>query len=161
MPRCATLSVAVALGLVAAACAGERSQTSRATDGESIVVAGETVNNHGARDVRNADADYWLHLELNDFYFAPTVVTGVAGQNVSVVLFNKGDSTHTFTIDALGIDAEVAPGGRSEAEVTLAEFGTLLFYCRFHSRSGMRGGLSVGGYLNPFPGSAPKQGSNA
>jgi plastocyanin len=153
MPRRASLSIVLTLGLMTTACAGETSQTSRAADGESIVVAGEKANNHGTRDVRNADADYWLQLELNDFYFAPTVVTGVAGLNVSVVLFNKGETTHTFTIDALRIDTEIAPGGRREAEVTFAEFGTLLFYCRFHSTSGMRGGLSVGGNLRPYPGS--------
>jgi plastocyanin len=153
MPRSASLAMVVALGLVATVCAGEESQTPRAADGKSIVIAGEEANNHGTRDARIADP---VELELNDFYFAPTVLTGAVDQHLSIVLVNKGETTHTFTIDALGIDTEVAQGGRRETEVTFPEFGTLLFYCRFHSASGMRGGLSVGGNLKPYPGSAER-----
>jgi len=60
---------------------------------------------------------------------------------VTFVLENEGDAPHTFTIDALDIDTEVAPGGSAEVEVTLPGQDATLFYCRFHQGQGMQGAV--------------------
>jgi plastocyanin len=126
----------LALALVGTACRGEASGT--------IAIGGRRANNHGEEDVSGKSS---AEFELDDFYFAPTVVEGEAGEKVTLEAFNEGENTHTFTVDALAIDQTLAPEARMSIEVTLPQSGALLFYCRFHQSRGMRGALSVGGDL--------------
>jgi plastocyanin len=112
--------------------------------GGQITVAGEAANDHGTSDVSGEST---VDLELDDSYFEPTVLSGQAGQALTVELENEGNAAHTFTIDSQGVDVEVAAGESGQAEVTFPDSGALLFYCRFHAGAGMRGGLSVGGDL--------------
>lgn len=153
MPRGASLAVVLALGLVATACAGEEKRQTRQepepTDGDSIVVAGETANNHGTEDVAGVPE---FELELAEFYFRPTVLSGEARQTITLELLNNGSNVHTFTVDAASVDVEVQPGQNAFTKVTFPESGALLFYCRFHAGGGMRGGLSVGGDLTAAAG---------
>lgn len=150
------LAVPLAIGLVATACAEEgqpagQPQGGGEEKGGTIQVAGEEASNHGTEDVAGASD---IELELDDFYFEPTVLEGQAGQALTVDLFNEGDAPHTFTIDSLGVDQTLQPGDEGvTAEVTFPDSGALLFYCRFHAGGGMRGGLSVGGDLKPAAGS--------
>jgi plastocyanin len=150
------VALALSLGLVATACA-EEEPTGQAQGGGqedeagTIQVAGEDASDHGAEDVTGSSE---IELELDDFYFEPTVLEGEAGQTLTVDLFNEGDASHTFTIDSLGIDETLEPGAEGvTAEVTFPDSGALLFYCRFHAAQGMRGGLSAGGDLEPAEGS--------
>ena len=150
MPRRMLLAVALAVGLVATACAEEVKQDLKAGDGDTIVVAGQNANNEGTQDdVGVTD----FELEMHDFFFRPTVLSGSAGQTINLELLNNGSNTHTFTIDAAGVDVQVQPGLNATTKVSFSKSGTLLFYCRFHAEGGMRGGLSVGGDLTPAPGS--------
>ena len=55
---------------------------------------------------------------------------------------NEGDSTHTFTIDGLGVDQELKPGESADIDVTLPASGTVAYYCRFHKGQGMQGAFS-------------------
>lgn len=132
--RRAWLLLAVGLALVATCCGGEG----------TIELGGQEANNHGEADVSGQAS---LEFELDDFYFAPTVLEGEAGQSVTLEAFNEGEAQHTFTVDALGIDETLSPGAGKSLEVTLPESGALLFYCRFHRNQGMLGALSVGGDL--------------
>ena len=152
MPRRASLVLVVALGLVATACAKEESRapTAGKGDGDSIVVAGEEANNQGTEDIAGV-SDF--ELEMDEFYFRPTVLSGEAGQTITLEVLNNGSNPHTFTLDAIQVDVEVQPGQNGTTKVTFPESGALLFYCRFHAGGGMRGGLSVGGDLNAAAGS--------
>lgn len=149
MPRGVSLAVVLALGLVATACAGEKKQRAKPTDGDSIVVAGENANDHGTEEVAGVPE---FELELDEFYFSPTVLSGEAGQTISLELLNNGSNVHTFTVDAVSVDVEVQPGQNAFTKVTFPESGAFLFYCRFHAGGGMRGGLSVGGDLTAVDG---------
>ena len=150
MPRKAYLATVVALVLVATACAEEKTPTPQAADGDQILVAGEEANNHGTEDIAGA-SDF--ELEMFDFYFQPTVLSGEAGQTITLELLNEGSNAHTFTLDTIQVDLEVPPGQNGTSKVTFPESGALLFYCRFHAGGGMRGGLSVGGDLDAAAGS--------
>ncbi|HEV8571960.1 MAG TPA: cupredoxin domain-containing protein [Actinomycetota bacterium] len=130
------------LGLVLALVGASACQREETTG--SIRIGGEAANNHGEADVAGESS---VEFEVDDFYFEPTVVEGEAGQKVALEAFNEGEATHTFTVDALGIDKTLAPEAQTSIEVTLPDSGALLFYCRFHQSRGMRGALSVGGDL--------------
>jgi plastocyanin len=152
--RNVSLALLLVIGLVATGCDRAGDRLANVSDRDFVVVAGERANHHGTKDVRSASRGLpsdFVEFKLDNFYFAPTILTGVAGQNLSLAIFNEGEGSHTFTIDASGVDTDIGPGGRREVEVTFPEFGALLFYCRFHAARGMRGGLSVGGDLRPYP----------
>jgi plastocyanin len=149
----ATVAATAALLLVTAACGqearpragGGAGQEAAGAEAEgTITVAGEEANDHGTEDVAGMTS---VEMEMDDFYFGPTVLSGEAGQSLTVELANEGSLRHTFTIDSLGVDVNVGDGESGRAEVTFPDSGALLFYCQFHAGSGMRGGLSVGGDL--------------
>jgi len=138
MPRLKTglafsFSVLIALMLVAAACGGDEG-------GGSITVSGEKANDHGSQDV---SGETEVDLELDNFYFAPTVLTGSAGETLTVHLENEGDAEHNFSLSNQGIDQDVEPGQKAEVSVTFPDSGTLVFFCKYHQDMGMRGALRV------------------
>jgi plastocyanin len=111
------------------------STESEGTSGGSAPVALEgTVNDKGTAEVGDE-----VELEMDDYYFEPTFLKAAPGATVHVELENEGDDGHTFTIDALGIDQEVAPGESATVDVTLPQEGAVRFYCRFHGGQGMQG----------------------
>lgn len=131
--------IPVALLLVATACSGG------AGGGQgSLTIVGQAANDHGTEDVTAATQ---VGLELDDYYFSPTVLSGEAGQTLELRLGNAGEAAHTFTVDALGIDVTVEPGQEARVDVTFPDSGAFAFICRFHAGRGMRGGLSAGGSL--------------
>lgn len=157
-------AAAMALVLLAAACGGDNKPSSSsgtttasgsgsgsgsgsasgtassAAGGSTAVSLPGTVNDHGAGTVQNGGD---LELELDDFYFGPTFISGPAGAKVKVELANEGEKSHTFTIDSAKIDQQVDPGGKSTVEVTLPASGALAFYCKFHVSGGMQGAFTV------------------
>lgn len=155
--RPASLVLVLSLALVASACGEEEPSLSAGAGGEgesegggSVTIAGQEATSHGSADVSGMDA---IDLELDDFYFEPTVLEGEAGQALTVTMSNTGEAPHTFTVDQLNVDHELQPGDEAvAAEVTFPDSGALVFYCRFHADGGMLGGLSVGGDLNAAPG---------
>lgn len=151
------VALALSLGLVALACGEEappvaggegQQQEDQGEDHEeqgNVTIAGRLATNHGSEDVAGSSE---AEIELDDFYFGPTVLEGEADQQLTVTLFNEGEAPHTFTIDELEIDEELQPGTSDvTVQVTFPESGALPFYCRFHESGGMVGGLSVGGDL--------------
>jgi plastocyanin len=110
-------------------------EESEGTTGGSTPVALEgTVNNKGTEEVGDE-----ISLELDDYYFEPTFLKASPGATIHVELENEGDDTHTFTIDSLGIDQEVAAGESATVDVTLPQEGAVRFYCHFHADMGMQG----------------------
>ena len=78
-------------------------------------------------------------LELDDFYFEPTVLTGSAGETLMLDLENEGDTEHNFSLTDQGIAQDVEAGEKAEVSVTFPDSGTLVSFCKYHQDMGMRG----------------------
>ena len=143
--------VACGLLLLAAAGCGSSSSSSSGTTTEASgsgggggqkTIAGVNANDHGTKAVADKGK---TEVELDDYYFKPTVLEGKPGQKVTLELRNEGQVEHTFTIDSQGIDKDLQPGDEGEVTVTIPKSGVVSFYCKFHKSSGMAGALAVTG----------------
>jgi plastocyanin len=103
-------------------------------------IAGLTANDHGTKDVTGSDE---VDMELDDYYFGPTVLTGRPGQKVTIKLENEGSEEHNFSIDAQKVDQDVESGEDATVTVTFPTSGTVSFYCTYHKALGMAGGLTT------------------
>jgi len=122
------------------------SSSPSASGGGTFPIGNDTANDHGTKDVTGVST---VNVEQHNdttsgFFFSPTVLSGSAGQSLTVHLENKGTLPHTFTIDAQSISVQLQPGGAQDVQVTLPSSGTVEFYCQFHHSSGMAGELTVG-----------------
>lgn len=84
-----------------------------------------------------------IEVELNDNYFNPKVITILNGTTTTFILKNKGMKEHTFTVEKLGIDAEVEPGKEKNITVKPNHPGTYELICRYHFQQGMVGKVIV------------------
>ena len=147
--RLGVVIVASGLLLAAAGCGSSSSSSSGGTTTESggggggqKTIAGVTANDHGSKAVASKGK---TEVELDDFYFKPTVLEGKPGEKVTLELKNEGNTEHSFTIDSQGIDKDIQPGDEVEVTVTIPKSGVVSFYCKFHKSSGMAGALAVTG----------------
>jgi plastocyanin len=129
------LALVMALMLVAASCGGDDEE-----GGGTTTVDGQKANDHGSEDVSGESE---LDLELDDFYFSPTVLTGSAGEELTLHLENEGSTEHNFSVTDQGIDQDVESDGKADVTVTFPDSGTLVFFCKYHENMGMRGALEV------------------
>jgi plastocyanin len=83
-------------------------------------------------------------VESYDIYFEPSELSIPADTDVTVSLPNEGVALHNFSIDALGIDVDIAPGTTEEVVIN-APAGEYEYYCNVpgHKPAGMLGTLSV------------------
>ncbi|MBY0061311.1 MULTISPECIES: cupredoxin domain-containing protein [Priestia] len=84
-----------------------------------------------------------IEVQLNDDYFNPETITIPSGKTITLILKNKGQKEHTFTVEKLGIDAEVQPGKEKTITVKPQNPGTYELICRYHFNSGMVGKVIV------------------
>ncbi|CAG9614257.1 hypothetical protein BACCIP111899_03484 [Bacillus rhizoplanae] len=84
-----------------------------------------------------------IEVELNDDYFNPNVITIPIGRTTTLILKNQGNKEHTFTVEKLGIDAEVQPGKEKNITVKPKKPGTYELICRYHFQKGMDGKVIV------------------
>ena len=79
-----------------------------------------------------------------DIYFEPTQVFIAANTDVVFTLPNNGTGPHSFVIDALGINVQLAPGETKTVTIN-APAGTYEYYCDVpgHLAAGMVGTLTV------------------
>ncbi|MGH2614538.1 MAG: cupredoxin domain-containing protein, partial [Thermomicrobiales bacterium] len=79
-----------------------------------------------------------------DIYFEPKDVSIPANTDVPFSLPNDGVTLHNFSIDALNIDVDIAPGATEDVVVN-APPGTYEYYCNVpgHKAAGMVGTLTV------------------
>jgi plastocyanin len=136
----AALGLMLALGLVAGACSKSSKTTSGGESGK-ITLGSDQANNKGAKDVTGRDE---MEVELDDFYFEPTVYSGTAGQQIKLELSNESNNLHNFSLDGQSISQDVAAGEDMDVTVTFPQSGTLVFYCKYHRSRGMAGALKVG-----------------
>lgn len=140
----------LALGLVAAACSSKKSPGSSGSPSESpsaeesggtMTIGSDQANDHGTKDVSGMDE---ASVELDNFYFEPTVLKGTAGAKIKLELENEAAGTlHNFTLQDQNIDMDVQSGQKAEVTVTFPQSGFLEFFCKYHKSSGMVGELSV------------------
>jgi plastocyanin len=142
------LALMTMLSLAAVACGGDNDTTPRAGGTTSPggtspqPTANSPLNNQGTMDATGMSK---FSLELDDSYFKPTFIKGTAGQTLNIELENEGSLPHTFTISALNVDHQVAPGTTVEIDLTLPSGTTdVAFFCRFHVGGGMRGAFFFG-----------------
>ena len=148
MRRGVVIIAGCVLVLAAAGCGSSSSSSSGTTTEESSggggqkTIAGVQANDHGTKAVEDSGK---TEVELDDFYFKPTVLEGKPGQKVTLELKNEGETEHSFTIDSQNVDQELGPGEEAEVDVTIPKSGVVSFYCKFHKSSGMAGALAVTG----------------
>lgn len=148
MKRGVVIVAGCVLLLAAAGCGSSSSSSSGGTTTEESggggqkTIAGVKANDHGTKAVEDNGK---TELELDDFYFEPTVLDGKPGQTVTLELKNEGETEHTFTIDSQNVDQDLGPGEEAEVDVTIPKSGVVSFYCKFHKSSGMAGALAVTG----------------
>ena len=149
MKRGVVIVAGCVLLLAAAGCGSSSSSSSGGTTTEESgggggqkSIAGVKANDHGTKAVEDNGK---TEVELDDFYFEPTVLEGKPGQTVTLELKNEGETEHTFTIDSQNVDQDLGPGEEAEVDVTIPKSGVVSFYCKFHKSSGMAGALAVTG----------------
>ncbi len=127
--------------LLTAGCGDDEDSDSATT----ATTASSSVLPAGTPDHGTAEAKDGMEVELDDFYFGPTVIAATPGQAFRLELFNEGGSPHTFTIDSLAVNVTLSPEQRMEVTITApTEAGTVPYYCKFHqASSNMQGALVV------------------
>ena len=85
-------------------------------------------------------------VDMVNFRFEPGQLRVAEGQPVAFRFTNDTDRSHSFAVEALGIDTTV-PSGRTRTVVVEADAGTYPFVCTVgdHEGSGMVGSLVVVG----------------
>jgi plastocyanin len=105
-----------------------------------IVIDGEGANFHGVGHVIDGGT---IEMEMDDAYFAPTILKGPAGATVTIELENEGVRQHNFSVPSQGIDLNCGVRARGEVKVVFPRSGVLMFTCKYTGTSGMRGELAV------------------
>jgi plastocyanin len=132
-------AVLSSLVLAAAACGGDSNGDE--SEGGKTPIAGVEANNHGQEDVFGETGK--VEIELDDYYFKPTVLNGTPGQRITLELKNEGNEEHNITVPTQDVDRNVAPAEEAEVVVTFPPSGQIGFQCKFHENVGMAGGLAV------------------
>jgi plastocyanin len=136
MRRILTATTALfALGVIFVACDDDGGGGGEGRAEAPVDLQGDTEDKGTGRASGGA-----VELEADDFYFEPTFVEATAG-TVEFTVTNESDARHTFTIDAQGIDEEIAPGDEVTVDVEASDAEAFNFYCRFHRGRGMQGAL--------------------
>jgi len=130
----------VALVLALSACGGSKKSSSGESEGKQATLAGVPANDHGSKEVSGE-----TEVELDDYYFDPTVLKGKPGEQVTLELKNEGKVEHNFSIDAQSVDKDIEPGEDAKVTVTIPQSGELSFYCSYHKSKGMAGALEAAG----------------
>jgi plastocyanin len=144
MKRAITAGAILMLAAAAAGCGGSSKSTSTGESGGGgggkKTIAGVPANDHGSKNV-SGEAE----MELDNFYFDPTLLRGKPGSQVTLELKNESSTEHNFSIDAQGIDKDVEAGEDAKVTVRFPKSGELSFYCKYHKTMGMAGALAAGG----------------
>jgi plastocyanin len=140
MARLAALAALAALVIVVAGCGGSESSSTGGESGGTSTIAGVSANDHGTTQVSGK-----TDVELDDYYFEPTVLQGDPGTRVTLELENEGNVEHNFSIDAQGIDEDIDAGETATVTVTIPRSGVISFYCKYHKSMGMAGALKATG----------------
>ena len=132
-------AVGLFIVLAATGCGGKSSSSKTVSTGGKATIAGQTVNNHGTKSVSGGQTA----MELDDYFFRPTVLRGKPGASVKLELKNQGTVEHNLTIASQGISKDLAAGADATVTVTIPKSGVVAFYCKYHKSMGMAGALAT------------------
>jgi plastocyanin len=125
----------------AAGCGGsKKSEAGGESEGNKATIAGLSANEHGTKEVSGE-----TEVELDDYYFEPTVLKAKPGSKITLELKNEGKVEHNFSIDDENLDQDLEPGKNATVTVMAPESGKVSFYCKYHKRMGMAGALAASG----------------
>jgi plastocyanin len=134
----------LALGIVTTACTTSASSSSGAAASPSSTVSSSpSPTPPSPAPPANVVGKTTFTIDQEDYFFSPNVLTGSAGQQLTLTIDNQGAATHTFTIASENIDVTLAPGTQQTVNVTFPKSGSTEFLCRFHESMGMTGELQV------------------
>ena len=109
----------------------------------TMVISVMTSGSLGVLAESDAVRQKAMEVQLNDDFFNPETITIPSGKTTTLILKNEGQKEHTFTVEKLGIDAEVQPGKEKTINVKPQNPGTYELICRYHFNSGMVGKVIV------------------
>jgi plastocyanin len=161
--RAISLLVAALVFGVLSACGGDNNKNNSTTTSTTPTTPTQNVNNKGSENFAGKSSG---EVELDNFYFKPTVVQGKAGQSLTLELKNEGDVEHNFTLTDQNIDTDLEPGKSAKVKVTIPKSGTVSFFCKYHKSMGMAGSLAVasasgGGSSSSSSGGSSSSGSSS
>ena len=138
------LVMVMLLVLVGASCA-KKSTTDAAPTTSSPSASPSALipapfNEHGSKDVTGATSTI---LEVDNFYFAPSILRGRPGEKLKLEISNDAKVPHNFTLSDQHINQDLAPGQKVSVTVTFPMTGSLLFHCEYHESRGMKGALTT------------------
>lgn len=140
--RLGTGAVAIAAMLGATGCSGIFSGgTASVRSSATVPIGGRPAANFGSESVAGLSR---ATVGLFDGHYAPTVLVGTPGQELSVLLENRGTRRHAFTIPSQDVDVVLDRDDHARARVKFPESGILAFYDGLDRGSRMRGGLRAG-----------------
>lgn len=111
--------------------------------GAQPTAAPEAAQDAGAgEDAGDAATSDQFTVESYDIYFEPKELEVPSDTEVTILLPNLGAAPHNFSIDALDISVDIAPGETKEVAFTAPE-GEYEYYCNVpgHREAGMVGTL--------------------
>ncbi|MGH2703891.1 MAG: cupredoxin domain-containing protein [Actinomycetota bacterium] len=135
----------IAIVLLLAACGGGattgggKKEEKEPSPTESTLASGEKAAFKGVKD---ATGKAELEVELDDFYFEPTIITGSAGQKLTIKAHNEGSAIHSLTIGGQDV-VDLPAGQEGSGTVTFPASGAVTFVCKYHTAQNMRGELAV------------------
>jgi uncharacterized cupredoxin-like copper-binding protein/mono/diheme cytochrome c family protein len=96
----------------------------------------------GGENAGEAAASDQFTIESHDIFFQPAEIDIPSDTEVTILLPNLGASPHNFSIDALDVSVDIAPGETKEVTITAPE-GQYEYYCNVpgHKEAGMVGTL--------------------
>ena len=75
----------------------------------------DTANNHGSKTVTGTSTE----VEVDSFYFNPTVITATPGAKIKLELSNEATVLHNFSLDAQSINQDIQPGTKKDVTITV------------------------------------------
>jgi plastocyanin len=141
-----TISVFAVLAVLFAlpGCGGNDNKSTTAatstTTPTNTTTTGEGSNSHGTKNFAGKTSG---EVELDDFYFQPTTLTGKPGQTLTLELKNDGKTEHNFTLSDQNIDQDLQPDANTTVKVKFPSSGKVSFFCKYHKSQGMTGSLAI------------------
>ena len=130
------LASCLALVLVTA-CSGDDEEGQPLQPANTLVLDGRVASDHGSATVTASGEP--VTVGAGDFFFEPTVLTGPAGEAVTLEVLSDSQNLHNVT--AGEVDQDLATGEAVEVELSFPDTGTLVFVCKYHQDRGMAGAL--------------------
>lgn len=149
------------LPAIAAGCGGGKKATTSAPSTVPPTSTGATtakMNQHGTKNVSGMSS---LNVEMDDYYFSPTIIQGKPGQKLTLNFSNHAKVEHNFTLTSEGFNKDVEGGKTASVTITLPKSGTVGFYCKYHKTLGMAGELQAGKNTSSSSGSSGSSSSSS